>query len=118
MRRGWLLLGALAAACTNGVGEPCAENRPCAASLECVYAQDAGAVGLCDYPLGDLGARCETAASCGPGLTCSSHFTPGERYGSCVHQRGAGELCTVDRDCVSGRCEPGLTAGAPGRCAP
>ena len=118
MRPAALLLVLGVSGCTNGVGELCASNRPCPPSLECVRAGDTSDTGICDYPLAGFGARCELASQCEPGLTCSSHFTPGERYGTCVHQRDVGEPCAVDRDCLSGRCDSSLTPGAQGRCAP
>lgn len=117
MRRASLLL-IVALGCTNGVGEPCAENRPCTPSLECVFPSPEAENGVCDYPLRPLGARCESGAECAAGLTCSSHFTPGERYGTCVAQRDIGEPCAVDRDCTSGVCAPAFAGSSPGRCAP
>lgn len=115
MRRAWLW-GLWLCACTNGVGEPCAPNRPCAPSLECVTAGETEEAGVCDYPLGAFGARCESAASCAAELTCSSHFTPGERYGTCIHRQEVGAPCVVDRDCESGRCEAAPSGGASGVC--
>lgn len=109
----WVLV-----ACAPGVGEPCAENLPCPMSLQCVLPFAGAEAGVCDHAPGGFGARCEDAVSCAEGLTCSSHFTSGERYGTCVHQRQDGELCVVDRDCVSGHCEPSPSGAGGGRCVP
>jgi hypothetical protein len=58
------------------------------------------------------------AAECERELTCSNHFTPQDRYGSCVQRRGDGEPCFTDRDCVSERCTGASERALDGTCMP
>lgn len=105
MTRPWPLAAALAlVACSNGVGDRCALNQPCPEDLVCSHPPGDAGVGVCDYPPRQYGEPCSSADECAPELTCSNHFTPGIRHGTCVHRRQDGEVCFVDRDCVSGRC--------------
>ncbi len=115
--RVWLILLSLVPlACSNGVGELCATNRPCVEALRCVYPSEEATTGICDYPLREFGDRCQLAAECEEELTCSSHFTLGDRYGTCIHRREEGEPCTVDRDCRDGRCVPPPEGALLGMC--
>jgi len=116
--RHWLLLlvaGALAG-CSNGVGELCATNQPCVEPLRCMFPTGTATTGMCDYPPRAYGDRCALAMECEESLTCSSHFTSGQRYGTCIHRRKDGEACAVDRDCVSGHCEGAGSDGGLGVC--
>lgn len=91
--------------CAEGPGQLCGTHRPCERPLTCRFPSPGAEQGVCDYePLG-FGERCEGAEACADELTCSSHFTPGERYGTCIFRRQAGEPCTVGRDCVSKTCD-------------
>jgi hypothetical protein len=58
------------------------------------------------------------AAECERELTCSNHFTPQDRYGSCVQRRGDGEPCFTDRDCVSERCTGASERALDSTCMP
>lgn len=125
MSRGawWVALvpaAALAAGCAVGLGEACSDELPCPQVLTCARPplRDGGAapVGYCDYPLRVEGEPCTRAAECQSALTCSNHFAPGSRYGTCVPRRGAGEACFVPRDCVSNRCQGGSGRSLDGVC--
>lgn len=98
----------LGTACGAGLGQDCSEQAPCPDGLVCNRPSlPGGAVstlGVCDYPLRPEGAPCTRAAECESTLTCSNHFAPGTRYGTCVQKRAAGEACFVKRDCVSNVC--------------
>jgi len=117
---GLLLLGA-GAGCAVGLGEPCDADTPCPDELVCAFPQAGGtnaARGVCDYPLKKAGEPCTVVAECESTLTCSNHFTPQDRYGTCVAPRQNGEACFVARDCVSGRCEGASGTALDGTCAP
>lgn len=111
--------GALALlSCANGVGERCADNAPCPPSLRCSKVSADAESGVCDYPPRTFGEACSRADECEETLTCSSHFTPGERYGTCVHLRADGQPCYVNRDCQSGVCEGATPEAVTGTCTP
>ena len=114
-----LLLAAsiLLTGCPLGLGERCSGEGggECPAPLVCTPVEEGNPVGICDYPLLAEGRACTQAARCEAGLTCSNHFTAGERYGTCVAARASGEQCLMDRDCASGACE-GASTEALGLC--
>ena len=109
---------ACAAACSTGLGDRCAPNQPGPEALECREPfADAGA-GVCDYPFKAFGDPCSRAEECAPELTCSNHFTPGERWGTCVHRLPDSARCFADRDCASGTCVGRSGFAVDGTCAP
>lgn len=100
-----LALG-LAGACALGplgLGNPCDADTTCPSGLTCNFPPGATR-GVCDYPLRAEGEPCTQAAECEQALTCSNHFTPNNRYGTCVATREDGAACFADRDCQSGFC--------------
>jgi hypothetical protein len=108
-----LLLSAVvllaAAGCRTGLGEACDADSPCPEGLVCnVPAHPEGSVdnpqGICDYAPRKEGEVCSLGEECERALTCSNHFAPGTRYGTCVPRREAGEACFLDRDCKKGVC--------------
>lgn len=110
----------LAAGCSVGLGEPCDAGTACPEGLVCSFPREEEGPaprGVCDYPLRGEGEECTVAAECERSLTCSNHFTPGDRYGACVKKRAVGEACFVDRDCESGACEGGSGSALDGVCA-
>lgn len=115
---GKALLGAalLAAGCASGLGDVCDASTPCPDDFVCSFPDEEAALGVCDYPLRAEGEECTVAAECGRSLTCSNHFTPGDRYGTCVQQRADGERCFVDRDCAGGTCEGASGSALDGTC--
>ncbi len=116
----WLCAVVLAAGCSSGLGEPCDAQKACPDDLMCSFprGEDGPALqGVCDYALRGEGEACTVAAECAQALTCSSHFTPGDRYGTCVKKRAEGEACFDDRDCESGTCEGASGDALDGACA-
>lgn len=116
----WVCAVVLAAGCASGLGEPCDAQAACPEDLVCNFprGEDGPAPrGVCDYPLRGEGAACTVAAECERALTCSNHFTPGDRYGTCVKKRAEGEACFQDRDCESGTCEGASGGALDGACA-
>jgi len=116
----WVCAGVLAAGCASGLGEPCDAQTACREDLACSFptGKDGPAPrGICDYPLRGEGAACTVAAECEKALTCSNHFTPGDRYGTCVKTRAEGEACFADRDCESGTCAGASGKALDGACA-
>jgi hypothetical protein len=116
----WVCAGVLAAGCASGLGEPCDARTACPEDLACSFptGKDGPAQrGICDYPLRGEGAACTVAAECEKALTCSNHFTPGDRYGTCVKKRAEGEACFADRDCESGTCAGASGKALDGACA-
>ena len=107
---------AILSGCPIGLGERCASDLDCRDDLVCLQPPGGGG-GICDYPYRAAGEPCTVAAHCEPELTCSSHLMPGARYGVCVEKQPGGEVCSVDRDCISGSCL-GPTPEALGTCAP
>jgi hypothetical protein len=106
--------------CSSGLGEPCGEASPCPNRLMCATPpSDGGAAaqGVCDYPRGEEGDPCTAAAECESAFTCSNHFAPGSRYGTCTAKRLAGEACFADRDCTSGKCTGATGTTLDGTCA-
>lgn len=109
--RRWMPFAAVALlSCSNGVGDVCADNQPCVPALRCVFPTADAQLGVCDYPPRQFGERCSRGEECADDLTCSSHFTPSERYGTCIHRLEAGAGCVQDRDCLGGACSDGLCA--------
>lgn len=120
MRMMWLCAAVLAAGCSSGLGEPCDARTACPEDLVCSFPSgDDGPTprGVCDYPLRGEGEACTLAAECEKALTCSSHFTPGDRYGTCVKPRAEGDACFTDRDCESGTCAGASGTALDGACA-
>ena len=114
-----LLLTLALPGCARGLGEACSAADACPEDLVCTFPQVGGAPaaqGICDYPLEPQGAACTTAAECEAALVCSNHFTPDDRYGTCVPRRAAGEACGVNRDCASNRCQGGTAGTLTGLC--
>jgi len=111
-----VLVFSLVLSCLSGLGERCAANQPCPEALQCSYPPGDGGVGICDYPPKQFGDPCSSALECAADLTCSIHFTPGQRYGTCVHRRGDGEPCFEDRDCQSNFCAGATGTGIDGTC--
>ncbi len=105
------------AACSPELGKPCGPDRPCPSGLTC-WVPSGAAAGICDYPLRTEGETCTQAAECAAGLTCSNHFTPGQRYGACEPARPDGSACFASRDCQSGRCAGASGTALDGTCAP
>jgi hypothetical protein len=121
MRRMTMLLCTvmLGAGCASGLGEPCDAGNACPDALVCSFpnGEDGPAPrGICDYPPRAEGEACTVAADCEKSLTCSSHFTPGDRYGTCVKPRPDGEACFMDRDCQSGTCVDASGTALDGVC--
>lgn len=120
MRRMMLLCAVvLGAGCASGLGEPCDARETCPDGLVCSFPKgDDGPAprGICDYPLRAEGEACTVAAECEKSLTCSNHFTPGDRYGTCVKPRADGEACFTDRDCESGTCVGASGTALDGAC--
>ncbi len=117
----WLVLWTCAglSACAVGIGQPCGQDRACPSGLRCSFPQVGGAPaanGVCDYPLRAEGEPCTVAAECENALTCSNHFNPGSRYGTCTPKRAAGEACFVNRDCASNRCTGASGTRLDGTC--
>lgn len=90
-------------------------GSPCRFAFEC-------AGGWCDFPDADPeadgvctawraeGESCgDVSQRCDPSLVCDTFFS-----NRCVVQRGAGERCSLDDDCLSGRCE--VDASGQERC--
>ncbi|MFP2923804.1 hypothetical protein ACLESO_01050 [Pyxidicoccus sp. 3LG] len=120
MRRMLTMVVMLAAGCSSGLGEPCDVGTACPDDLVCSFPSGddgPGPNGVCDYPLRGEGGECTVAAQCEGSLTCSSHFTPGDRYGTCVKKRGDGAPCFADRDCEGGTCEGASGSALDGFCA-
>lgn len=96
------------AGCAAGIGQICNATTACPSELVCSYpvGSDGGTLanGVCDYPLKSEGQPCTVAAECDNALTCSNHFSPNTRYGTCVPRRGTGSPCFQSRDCQSNRC--------------
>jgi hypothetical protein len=119
-----LAVGVVVAAicgCSVGLGQPCGDGGgACPSGLICSRPTqpDGGvaAAGVCDYPLRPEGEPCLAANQCEAALTCSVHFEPGGRYGTCVPRRAAGEPCFQDRDCAGGRCAGGSGQALDGAC--
>ncbi len=72
--------------------------------------------GVCDYPLKSEGKPCTMAAECETQLTCSNHFTPNNRYGTCVQKLPSGSACFQNRDCQSNRCTGADGSSLSGTC--
>ena len=104
----------LLSGCAVGIGDECSADGDCNHGLVCSR-PTGSTLGVCDYPLKAVGEPCTVAAECEAALTCSNHFTPNQRYGTCVAPRGAGEGCLQDRDCTSGTCD-GPSSAALGTC--
>lgn len=119
---GWCLLvwGLGGAGCAVGIGQTCNATTPCASELVCSYplGSDGGSLanGVCDYPLRSEGKPCTVAAECEDALTCSNHFTPNNRYGTCVPKRANGSPCFQNRDCQSNRCNGADGVSLSGTC--
>jgi hypothetical protein len=116
----WLCVVVLNLGCAEGLGDSCDAQTACPDDLVCSFPSgDDGPAprGICDYPLRAEGEACTLAAECEKALTCSSHFTPGDRYGTCVKQRADGEVCFEDRDCESGTCAGASGTALDGVCA-
>lgn len=115
-----VLLAMLASSCAVGIGQDCSVQLPCPEGLVCsrppVPGGGVAEVGICDYPLRAEGEPCTRAKECEATLTCSNHFAPGTRYGTCVPKRTAGEACFVKRDCVSNVCRGASGTGLDGVC--
>ncbi|WP_224244053.1 hypothetical protein [Hyalangium gracile] len=126
MRRGWrygwlMLVALLGTGCSIGLGERCETDGDCADELVCSkpsQGNEPAPSGVCDYPRRGLDEPCTVSAECEASLTCSNHFTPGDRYGKCVAPREEGSACFADRDCVSGTCEGASGSALDGTCAP
>ncbi len=115
-----LALGA--AGCRTGLGEACDAQAPCPEGLVCsVPTHPEGSVedpqGVCDYAQRKEGEVCSLAAECERAFTCSNHFNPGTRYGTCVPRRATGEACFQDRDCLVGKCDGASGEALDGTCA-
>jgi len=113
-----LLLGGTSG-CALGLGEPCEVSTDCPEKLICAIPRGEGGDttrGVCDYPLKQENERCTVASDCERSLTCSNHFTPGERYGTCVVRKQNGAPCFMDRDCVSGNCAGASGTALDGTC--
>jgi hypothetical protein len=121
-RYGWMGLAAiLGTGCGVSLGERCGTDGDCASGLVCSRPTQGDApapTGVCDYPLRGLDEPCTVVAECAPSLTCSNHFTPGDRYGRCVSRRENGSGCFDDRDCESNHCEGASGDALDGTCAP
>lgn len=115
MRTLLIAVALLLTGCPVGLGERCTSSEGCPSPLVCNEVEEGAGVGVCDYPLRLEGEPCSQAAECEVGLTCSNHFSAGERYGRCVPPRAAGEACLLDRDCAGGACE-GASDDALGVC--
>ena len=118
----WMAVGIapvllLATACAVGLGDPCSAQAPCPQGLVCNF-PPAASSGVCDYPLRVEGEPCTRAAECEAAFTCSNHFTPGDRYGTCVPKREDGAPCFADRDCQSGNCAGESGTALDGVCSP
>jgi hypothetical protein len=107
-----LLILALALAgsgCAVGIGQTCNPSTACPSDLVCSYPRGADggtlANGVCDYALKPEGMPCTVAAECDTTLTCSNHFTPNNRYGTCAPKLPSGGACFQNRDCQSNRCD-------------
>lgn len=112
-----LLLGG---GCAVGLAQDCSADVACPEGLVCTYPTVGGspaAQGLCDYPLRAEGEPCTSAAECEATLTCSNHFTPNDRYGTCTPKRALGEACLVNRDCQTNTCSGATGQAADGVCA-
>ncbi|MCP3137507.1 P2X purinoceptor [Pyxidicoccus xibeiensis] len=119
MRRMLMVMVVLAAGCSSGLGEPCDAQTACPDDLVCSFAQGEdgpASLGVCDYPLRGEGGACTVAAECERSLTCSNHFTPGDRYGTCVKKLADGAACFTDRDCQGGTCEGASGSALDGVC--
>ena len=115
-----LVLGATG--CRTGLGEACDADAPCPEGLVCnVPSHPEGSVedpqGVCDYAQRKEGEVCSAAAECERAFTCSNHFNPGTRYGTCVPRRATGEACFADRDCLVGKCDGASGEAVDGTCA-
>jgi hypothetical protein len=115
MTRAAVLLVALLGACSPGLGERCSADEPCPQGLVCTF-PPAATSGVCDYAVHGLGESCTRAAECESALTCSTHFQPGSRYGTCVPRAAAGAPCFMGRDCQSGTCDGSSGSAADGVC--
>lgn len=121
MSMGSMLALGLAGACALGplgLGNPCDAGTPCPDGLTCNFPPGDGTAtrGVCDYPLRAEGEPCTRAAECEEALTCSNHFTPNDRYGTCVAKREDGAACFDDRDCLSGFCAGESGTSLDGSC--
>jgi hypothetical protein len=113
------VVGLMASGCGTALGERCAADGDCGEELVCSRPKVNGelaATGVCDYALRAENEPCTVAAECARELTCSNHFEPGSRYGSCVPQRADGEACFADRDCASGSCAGASGSALDGTC--
>ncbi|MCI0572616.1 MAG: hypothetical protein L0Y66_17830 [Myxococcaceae bacterium] len=124
LRNPLVLVAAMAltlAGCAAGLGEPCSAEVSCPEGLHCSFPEVEGApaaTGVCDYALRQEGEACTVANECEESLTCSNHFTPGVRYGTCTPRLVDGSACSADRDCLSGHCEGTSGEAADGVCSP